>query len=559
MDPYSLSVEREASKNIEENERECFKDAIVSSRSLNKGFVEPTTIRNAIPEIASCIISATFHITVGLAMAYSAILIPHLEAEDAELHATQEQTSWIASVVVVCAPLGSVLGGFLMEIVGRLRTLQIGSIPFMAGWILIATSTNISMLLGGRLLCGLATALATSPAIVYITEVARPELRGSMISFGPTLASFGMVLSYLKGAYLSWRLVAWFGIIYAAVPVVLVQLFVPESPVWLVSKGRLDEAKKSLEWLYKYEAKQGKVSAAEAQYTTIVKENEIKLSERRNSKHGGVSAKLRAFLKPTGWKPITILILFFFFQQFSGIYITLFYAVTWFQEVGSGVDEYVASILVGVTRFLCSMVNTWLLRRYKRRPLCIVSSVGMALCMIVSGYYTYLIKNGDRSGYWVPVLCLLLYVCTSMIGMLTIPWTMTAELFPTEIRGIAHSISYSIANLIMFSALQSYRSLQAFLGGSYAVQWFFAGVSLAATAFVWLLLPETHGKKLSEIEQYFQNNFLACGAESKAKKRRAQRRKQRIEKSSATEPLNPKTVQNVYEQSSVCCGYSIAD
>lgn len=169
--------------------------------------------------------------------------------------------------------------------------------------------------------------------------------------------------------------------------------------------------------------------------------------------------------------------------------------ITVIQEVGSGVDAYIASILVGVTRFLCSMVNTWLLRRYKRRVLCIISSLGMTVCMAISGYYTYLIKNGDRSGYWVsfrnqtihisfdkvdeidnyhvvylpvyqvPVLCLLLYVCTSMVGMLTIPWTMTAELFPTEIRGIAHSISYSMANMLMFAALQSYRSLQDFLGG----------------------------------------------------------------------------------------------
>ena len=549
MDPYSLSVEREASKNIEENERECFKDAIVSSRSLNKGFVEPTAIRNAIPEIAACIISASFHISVGLSMAYSAILIPHLEAADAEVHATLEETSWIASVVVVCAPLGALMGGFLMESFGRLKTLQLGAIPCVAGWILIALSTNIPMLLVGRVLTGLATALATSPAIVYITEVARPELRGSMISFGPTLASFGMVLCYVKGAYLHWRLVAWLNIIYAVVPIVLVQLFIPESPVWLVSKGRTEEAKKSVQWLNKCDAKDGKVSAADAQFTTIMKENEIKLSEQRKSKHGSAAAKLRGFLKPTGWKPMLILFLFFFFQQFSGIYITLFYAVTWFQEVGSGVNEYTASILVGVTRFFCSMVNTWLLRRYKRRPLCMISSLGMAVCMSVSGYYTLLIKEGDRSGYWVPVFCLLLYVCTSMVGMLTIPWTMTAELFPTEIRGIAHSISYSIANLLLFAALQSYRSLQNFLGGSYAVQWFFAGVSLGAVVFVWLLLPETHGKKLSEIEEYFHNNFLAAGAESKAKKERAKRRNQRNGKpSSATEPLNPsksKAPQNV--------------
>lgn len=545
MDPYSLSVEREASKNIEENERECFKDAIVSSRSLNKGFVEPTTIKNAIPEIAACIIAASFHIAVGLSMAYSATLIPHLEADDTEVPVTKEETSWIASIVVVCAPLGAVLGGFLMESVGRLKTLQFGSIPCIAGWILIAISTNVPTLLTGRLLAGMATALATSPAIVYITEVARPELRGSLISFGPTLASFGMVLSYLKGAYLHWRLVAWLSIMYAVVPIILVQLFVPESPVWLISKGRTEDARKSLEWLYKYEEKQGKISAAEAQFTTIMKENEIKLSEQRRSKHGGVSSKLRGFLKPTGWKPMAILFLFFTFQQFSGIYITLFYAVTWFEKVGDGVNKYLASILVGLTRFLCSMVNTWLLRRYKRRPLCIVSSLGMALCMIVSGYFTLRIHNGNKSGYWVPVFCLLLYVCTSMVGMLTIPWTMTAELFPTDIRGIAHSISYSMANILMFAALQSYRSLQTFLGGSFALQWFFAGVSLGAVVFVWLLLPETHGKKLSEIEEYFHNNFLAVGAESKARKRRTKRRVQRIAKSAATEPLNPKIIENV--------------
>ncbi|XP_023288156.1 facilitated trehalose transporter Tret1 [Orussus abietinus] len=477
MDPYSLSVEREASKNIEENERECFKDAIVSSRSLNKGFVEPVLIKNVVPEIASCIIAASFHIAVGLSMAYSAVLIPHLEDKNSDVYGTETETSWIASMVVISTPCGAILGGFLMEAIGRLKTLQVGAIPCAVGWILIALATNIPMILVGRFLTGFATALAISPAIVYITEVARPELRGSLMSFGPTLASFGMLLIYAKGAYLSWRLAAWLSIIYAVVPVVLVQAFVPESPVWLVSRGRIEEARKALEWFYKSDAKQGKISAAEAQFTTIMKENEIKLSDQRRSKHGGLSTKLRAFLKPTGWKPMCILFFFFLFQQFSGIYITLFYAVTWFQEVGAGMDSYLASILVGLTRFLCSMVNTWLLRRYKRRPLCIISSLGMAACMIVSGYFTLQVKKGDTSGNWVPVACLLLYVCTSMVGMLTIPWTMTAELFPSEIRELAHSISYSMANVLMFAAIQSYRGLTVFLGGKEPAESFLSPTS----------------------------------------------------------------------------------
>lgn len=85
---------------------------------------------------------------------------------------------------------------------------------------------------------------------------------------------------------------------------------------------------------------------------------------------------------------------------------------------------------------------------------------------------------GETTLNWIPIACLLLYVVTSMIGMLTIPWTMTAELFPTEIRGIAHSIAYSLANLIMFISVQSYRDLDYLLGGSTGVQWFFAAVSI---------------------------------------------------------------------------------
>lgn len=81
--------------------------------------------------------------------------------------------------------------------------------------------------------------------------------------------------------------------------------------------------------------------------------------------------------------------------------------------------------------------------------------------------------------------------------------------------------------------------------GAYAVQWFFAIVSVGAGLFVIIMLPETHGKKLSEIEEYFHNNFIALGAESKERNRRATRRAQQKAKSSATEPLNPKIIQNV--------------
>lgn len=173
--------------------------------------------------------------------------------------------------------------------------------------------------------------------------------------------------------------------------------------------------------------------------------------------------------------------------------------------MGSTVDAFTASIFVGVVRFLMSLLNAWLLKRFKRRHLIMVSSVCMAVCMTVSGACTISIKEGNTQISLVPVICLLLYVCSSMIGLLTIPWTMTAELFPNDIRGMAHSISFSMANVLMFLAVQSYRTLLDVLGGSHAVQWFFAVVSLCGFVFALFFLPETHGKKLSEIVAYFES------------------------------------------------------
>jgi MFS family permease len=95
-----------------------------------------------------------------------------------------------------------------------------------------------------------------------------------------------------------------------------------------------------------------------------------------------------------------------------------------------------------------------------------------------------------------------------MIGLLSIPWTMTAELFPTEIRGLAHGVTISIAHIMMFVSIQCYRDVRDLLGGAYALQWFFAVVALGGAVFVYVFLPETHGKKLADIEEYFKENSV---------------------------------------------------
>lgn len=115
-----------------------------------------------------------------------------------------------------------------------------------------------------------------------------------------------------------------------------------------------------------------------------------------------------------------------------------------------------------------------------------------------------------------------------MIGLLPIPWTMTAELFPIEIRGVAHSIAYSIANIIMFASVQSYYGLTDMFGGASGLQWFFAVIALTASVYTLVFLPETHGKKLSEITEYFNHNTIFLGSTKKEKIDKKQKMKKPV-------------------------------
>ncbi|KAG5886187.1 hypothetical protein JTB14_036055 [Gonioctena quinquepunctata] len=470
-------------------------------------------------------IAAAYHIAVGISLAYSGILIPALDrnvtndTDDNELRATKSECSWIGNVVVIVVPIGAISGGIIMDSLGRLKTLKLATIPSVLGWCIIASAQNVPMIIFGRLLVGCATAWGTIPATVYITEISRADLRGSLVSSAPSFASLGMVICFLKGWFFHWKTVAWMANLYAVIPVMLV-FFIPESPAWLVSKGRIEEAAASLRWINKYQPQpeNRNESLAELHLNLLQKEHQAKLEEQEKKGDFGAKAKIMEFFKPTGYKPMLIICGLFFFQQFSGIYITLFYSVTFFEQVGSTINPYLASTFIAIVRMLMSCANTYMLRTFHRRPLVIASGIGMAICLGFSGLFTYWIQQGTSEQTWIPVALLLLYVVTSMIGLLPIPWTMTAELFPIEIRGVANSISYSIANLIMFAAIQSFWTLNSSFGGIAGVQWFFAVISILASVYTYILLPETHGKKLSEITNYFVHNTIFLGSESKKAK-----------------------------------------
>ncbi|XP_071454724.1 facilitated trehalose transporter Tret1-like [Hetaerina americana] len=667
-------------------------------------------------------------IMVGMTLGFSAILLPQLEEADSDIKISRSDASWLASVVSIVAPIGSLGAGPVVQWLGSKKTIRLSLVPYALGWLLISFANGLPMLLAGRVITGLATTFGNTPCIVYITEVSSPHMRSMLTATGPTLGSLGILMAYVLGWLFSWRTVALVPAAWNLICLIAIAT-IPESPVWLVSHKRFEEARRAIYWFHRVKPpadisstptklnsliKSIEVKAkgdivvedgiehedddvarrrkkAEIAYALLMEEHSKKSSHiiddkygksseagekllpdgtikqtdnftsKKNSKEREIGLAQRfsmLFTKPTGLKPLIILTTIFLFQQYAGVYITLFYAVNVFKEMGGGaLDEYIASIMVGLVRFLMSLVNIWLFRRFGRRPLCLLSALGMTICMLTSGTSLYLSSieehvfsenvmklndsldhlnwsspilmhstpqplidvtsqevfnlskheqeqpqahrserslNESTSDYstlnniisgnfsnegivegryakanWtkvkkdsaaipthgdlsspkfeiyrknnsffeirnttneatsgddvpildhqasgpvkkssvIPTVCMLLYVCVSMVGFLAIPWTITAELFPTEIRSLANSIVLSLANILLFSALQAYPHMLDTLG-PHGVLWMFAAVSAIGGIFFYFFLPETHGRNLAEIEKYFAENTI---------------------------------------------------
>ena len=142
-------------------------------------------------QILAGVSASSINITFGISTAFSAILIPQLEDPSSDLHLTLAQSSWIASIVILSGIAGSLAAGPLSESVGRLAAIKLCVIPCVIGWALIAIATNFWSMVVGRILVGFGVGIGGATFVVYVTEIARPDIRGSLISCGVTLASFG--------------------------------------------------------------------------------------------------------------------------------------------------------------------------------------------------------------------------------------------------------------------------------------------------------------------------------------------------------------------------------
>jgi hypothetical protein len=322
----------------------------------------------------------------------------------------------------------------------------------------------------------------------------------------------GVVIVYVMGSLFqeNWRLVAGVCSVFPAVSVAAVWLLLPESPVWLVSRGRVQEAEATVRHVRSVPPGHSLPGELQQELDAMMKS-----STRLDSSSNWMDT-VRFLRRPEAYKPLLIFNFFFLFQQFSGIFVVILYAVTIVTQIGMQVDGYLVTVLIGISRLVMSVVVSYASTRCGRRFLCNISGVGMVLSLgTLAGFLTLAhdgIVGPDAAAAhgWVPVTALLVSVLTGSLGFLPLPYAMLGEVFPAKIRGWANGVTTFIATVYSFLAIKLFPQMKDWMG-YHNVFTFYSGMVAIGTVFMYFFLPETYGKTLEEIEEFFRSGDKPAG------------------------------------------------
>ena len=415
---------------------------------------------------------------------------------------------WVVSSALVGCLFGSAMAGALCDWLGRKRVLFLAALLFIASAIGCAMpqgSTAVQQLIFARWIGGMGIGIASMLSPLYIAEIAPPRLRGGLIAMYQLAITVGVLAAYLSNYGLwcmaqrhsglfvghpwQWIFVdeVWRGMFAAGIVPAVVLFFslllVPESPRWLTKQGRTEEARNVLV----------RVSGRDEAARSMTEIQDALAQE---------TGSLGQLLLPGMRLALLIGVVLPFASQVSGINVIIYYGESVFKAAGYAENaSLVSQIVFGTVNVLFTLVAILMVDKLGRKPLLLTGIAGVGTMLFLSGLF-FLLNAWLPS--WLLIVLVACYLACFSFSYGPVCWIIIAEIFPTSIRGRAMSIgTFSIWTGCTLVA-QTWPYLLATLGPT-TTFWLYGLTTPLAFAFVLLLVPETKGKTLEQIEKHWMH------------------------------------------------------
>ncbi len=410
---------------------------------------------------------------------------------------TAAMKGWAASSALLGCVIGVATAGILSDLFGRKKVLILAAVFFLISAIGTALPRTLTQFVIFRIIGGVGVGAASIISPLYIAEITPARIRGRMVSVNQFTIIFGMLVVYFVNFFIArsgtsdWNVeVGWrwmFGS--ESLPAILflaALLLVPESPRWLAEQNLKEKALGILTRI-------GGRSHAEKEMNEI--EKVIAQEE----------TPLAMLFNPRMRIVLLIGIVLAVLQQVTGINVFLYYAPEIFKQIsGSGTSAaLLQTIIVGVVNLTFTVVAIWTVDKLGRKPLMIVGAAGMGLCLTAMGITAFM----GETTVWI-LIFVLGYIAAFALSVGPVTWVILSEIFPTKIRGRAMAIAAFFlwtANYIVsqtFPMLDENPWLVEKFNHAFPF-WLYAGLCFVEVIFVWMVLPETKGKTLEEIEEHW--------------------------------------------------------
>jgi len=411
-----------------------------------------------------------------------------------DFHLSSTEQGAVVSVLLLGAMVGALGEGRVADSFGRRKVLGLVGVIFLIGTAIAVFATGYAVLLIGRVVLGLAVGSASALVPTYLGELAPAQIRGRVLTLNQLMITIGIMVAYLVNLAFSssqsWRGMLAVGAVPAIVILVGALTMIPESPSWLLTNDRTDEAQKVYSRV---------VGDEDGQQLLKDRQQELEEEEQRS---GGEKVGWRGLFDRAVRPALIVGVVLAALQQFGGINTIIYYAPTIMEKTGlTASNSIYYSVAVGVINLLMTIVSLWIVGRMGRRKLLLFSMAVMVVTLAVMGLSFVASWNSLLS-----LVFMVLYIAGFAIGMGPLFWVLIGEIFPPNASatgsGAATAVNWA-SNLIVS---QVFLIVVGAIGLGQTF-WCFAAICVFALFFISKYVPETKDRDFPEIDADVQRRF----------------------------------------------------